>query len=112
MTTKPAPSVEQLAEEYANQVELHIPSSPDFSERKVYLEFIDQLKDAWLAGYAAGAARWVPVEEMLPAEDGLYCVMQEFQNTIYMSAKHFCDGQWDAANKVTHWLDNVPEVPK
>lgn len=69
------------------------------------------------AGYEAGSAKWVSVEDRLPEVGkpvvGYRRIMGTMSIVFWSSA-----GKWmfaydaDYASDITHWLDNVPELPE
>lgn len=105
MTNKPTP--EQLAADKAWQWEVdNAFCGKDYTP--VHEAFFK-------SGFHAGAARWVSVKERLPEYQDYYTVMVDSEyrrKRVEFFRKE--DSVWVDCKPhlVTHWLDNVPEVPK
>ena len=71
--------------------------------------------EAEVAALRATKARWVPVSERLPSDGLIRLIVVRRSNgsILDLDAYNQCEGwRYYSDDSVTHWLDNVPEVPR
>lgn len=73
-------------------------------------------KRLWKAAYDRGKAeaeqaRWIPVSERLPEEEGIYLVTTTGTNNDIIDIAFYVDGIWHKASRIKAWMP-LPEPYK